>query len=364
MVNNQLLELIQLSLGVRNSLSPLSPEEWQKLYKTARLHAVAGVCWAGIQRLPQEQKPPRDLYLQWLGIAAKTQRKNELMDKRSAIVWQKLRESGLVAAILKGQGMAWEYGHTESKDNGIDLGTLRQSGDIDVWVLGGYDKVCGFVQRVAPTTDVAYHRFHLKVFSDTEVELHHRPTLMRNLFDDRKLEKWYNSFGADSFIYLKEKGFSVPPPEFNRIFILTHIYRHFLFEGIGLRQVMDYYFVLKGHSERTEDTAMLLKHFRLKRFAEAIMWILHTQFGLQEKYLICGMNEKEGKFVMNEILTMGNFGRADQRYRYKHLRKIRHRIAHGSHLLIHYPSEVLWTPIWLGYHHYWKKARKREILKM
>jgi hypothetical protein len=329
------------------------------------LQAVVGVCYAGIQKLPQEQKPPQNLFYQWLGMATKIQRKNELMDKRSAIVWLKLKEAGLDAAILKGQGMAWEYGHTENtgstEDNNV-LSTLRQSGDIDVWVLGGYEKVCDFVQRIAPTTDVAYHRFHLNVFSDTEVELHHRPTLLRNLFDDKKLAKWYNSFGADSFVYIKEKGFAVPPPAFNCIFILTHIYRHFLFEGIGLRQVMDYYFVLKGYTERTEDTAMMLKHLRLKRFAEAIMWILHTQFGLQEKYLICGMNEQEGKFVLNEILTMGNFGRADQRYQYKHLRKVRHRIAHGAHLLLHYPSEVLWTPIWLVYHHYWKKIRKRHLV--
>ena len=144
MVNNQLLELIQLSLGVRNSLSPLSPEEWQKLYKTAMLQAVVGVCYAGIQKLPQEQKPPQNLFYQWLGMATKIQRKNELMDKRSAIVWLKLKEAGLDAAILKGQGMAWEYGHTENtgstEDNNV-LATLRQSGDIDVWVLGGYEGV-------------------------------------------------------------------------------------------------------------------------------------------------------------------------------------------------------------------------------
>ena len=226
--------------------------------------------------------------------------------------------------------------------------------------------MCDYVQKVAPTTDLAYHRFHFDVFKDTEVELHFRPTLMRNLFDNRKLERWYNSFGADSFVYLENKGFAVPPPEFNRIFILTHIYRHFLFEGIGLRQVMDYYFVLRNicnSDPSLEKERELLRKLRLKRFAEAMMWILHTQFRLEEQYLICGMNEKEGRFVLKEILTTGNFGRADQRYRYKHLRKVRQKIAHGSHLLLHYPSEVLWTPIWLVYHRYWKKAHKREIAK-
>lgn len=224
--------------------------------------------------------------------------------------------------------------------------------------------VCNYVQRTHPTEDVAYHRFHYNYFKDTEVELHHRPTLMRNLLDDTKLTRWYNSFGAESFVYLEEKGFAVPHVAFNVIFILTHMYRHFLFEGIGLRQVMDYYFVLlnapttRTHLKRYKD---VLKQLRIERFAEAMMWILHTQMGLEEKDLICGMNEEEGRFVLNEILQTGNFGQGDTRYKYKRWFKLRHHIAHGNHLLLHYPSEVIWTPIWLIYHKVWKWNKKRKI---
>lgn len=276
------------------------------------------------------------------------------MDRRTAEVWHRLKDARLDAVVLKGQGIAYEYG---------ELASFRQSGDIDIWVLGGYQKVCDYVQKIAPTTDLAYHRFHFNVFQDTEVELHHRPTLMRNIMDDRRLARWYNSFGADSSVFIVEKGFAIPSPAFNRIFILTHIYRHFLFEGIGLRQVMDYYFVLKGHGNNTVTTGKILKELGLTRFAKAMMWILHTQFGLEEQYLICDMNETEGRFVLNEIMITGNFGRADQRYHYRHFRKMRQKLSHGSHLLLHYPSEVLWTPIWLVYHRYWKKRHKREIVK-
>ena len=349
------IELIRVALGHQNRLSHTPTEEdWERSFQAAQLQAVICVCFTAIQKLPSDQRPTGDLYWKWLGIVAHIQKRNELMDKRTAEVWHRLKEAGLEAAVLKGQGIAQEYG---------ELASFRMSGDIDVWVLGGYQTVCDYVQRVAPTTDLAYHRFHFNVFKETEVELHHRPTLMRNLLDDRKLARWYHSFGADCFVYLEDKGFAVPPPAFNRIFILTHIYRHFLFEGIGLRQVMDYYFVLKNHKENTDATEQILKDLRMTRFAKAMMWILHTQFGLDEQYLICDMNEKEGRFVMNEILMTGNFGRADQRYRYKHLRKVRQKLSHGAHLLLHYPSEVLWTPVWLMYHRYWKKARKREILR-
>lgn len=349
-----LLELIQITLGHRDRLSrTLSSKEWQDVYKKAQKQSVAGVCLQGMSRLPKEQQPPEELYWEWYGVATHIQFTNAKVDEQAASVWRKLKDAGLDAAILKGQGIATEYG---------DLASLRQSGDIDVWVLGGYRKVYDFVQSTFPTDDVAYHRFHYNMFKDMEVELHHRPTLMRNLIDDRKLERWYNSFGADSFVYLEEKGFAIPPVEFNRIFILTHIYRHFLFEGIGLRQVMDYYFVLKNDKTcKKEETAKILKELRLTRFAEAMMWILHTQFGLEKNKLICDMNEKEGQFVLAEILQTGNFGRADTRF--KGMSTLHRMSKHGIHLLLHYPSEVIWTPIWLVYHKVWRWNKQRGIRK-
>lgn len=349
-------ELIKVALGNKKELAKIpSAKEWHSIYEESEKQAIAGIVFDGVQKLPKEQWPPQDLLFEWIGLSEQIRQRNKVVDNQTSEIWCQLKKDGLDAAILKGQGVATLYG---------ELGPFRQSGDIDIWVKGGYQKVCEYVQRTRPTDDVAYHRFHYDFFEDMEVELHHRPTLMRNLLDDRKLARWYNSFDADSFVYLEEKGFAVPSLEFNRIFILTHIYRHFLFEGIGLRQVMDYYFVLRAQNDgrcQMEDVRKALKSFRMMRFAEAMMWILHTQFGLEEKYLICGMNEKEGRFVLSEIEQTGNFGRGETRYKYLYFLKLRKLISHGSHLILHYPSEVLWTPIWLVYHKVWKWRRKREI---
>lgn len=384
-----LFELLQVALGRRETLSRVPSErEWWMLYQESMRQAVAGIAFAGADRLMVHDSRfmvnmPFQLKMEWIGLTEQIKQQNKHVDKQTAEIWNRLKDDGLEAAILKGQGIATLYDvrckredvRSESIETTDSLALLRQSGDIDIWVKGGYEKVCDYVQRTHPTDDVAYHRFHYDYFKDTEVELHHRPTLMRNLFDDRKLAKWYNAFDPDSFVYLEDKGFAVPPVEFNRIFILTHIYRHFLFEGIGLRQVMDYYFVLRNtnhtnitnsscHTEIAESTERLLKDLRLTRFAEAMMWVLYTQLGLEEQYLICGMNEKEGRFVLDEILQTGNFGQGDSRYRYKRWFKLRHHIAHGSHLLMHYPSEVIWTPIWLVYHKVWKWNKKRKIRKI
>lgn len=366
MTNQVFYELIQVAIGRRTSLSHIpTAKEWEMLYRMAENQAVLGVCFAGVKRLQEfDYCVPVPLFMQWLAMAAKIQQCNEDMDRKTAEVWALLNKAGLDCAVLKGQGVAELYG-IRNEELGIrnySLGMLRQSGDIDVWVKGGFDVVNDFVQKTRPTDDVAYHRFHYDMYNDTEVELHHRPTLMRNLFDDRRLQRWCDSFGADTFV-MTDKGFAVPSLEFNRIFILTHIYRHFLFEGIGLRQLMDCFFVLRARNNNLnlDLNNKLLRELRLMRFAAAVMWVLSHVFGLEREYMLCEPNEKEGRFILDEIMQTGNFGQSDGRY--KGYGKLRRMSRHGLHLLMHYPSEVIWTPIWLVYHKVWKyrKIKRRNI---
>ena len=349
-------ELIQVAIGRKTCLShTLTAKEWETLYRMAESQAVLGICFIGVKRTKETQTGmPGHLFLQWLSRTAKIQQRNEDMDKQTAEVWSLLNNAGLDCAVLKGQGVAELYGSTNET-----LGMLRQSGDVDVWVKGGFDVVNDFVQNTQPTNDIAYHRFHYNMYADTEVELHHRPTLMRNLFDDRRLQRWCDSFGADTFV-MTGKGFAVPSFEFNRIFILTHIYRHFLFEGVGLRQVMDYYYVLKSVPAELRVKVMdILDGFHMGKFAAAMMWVMGHVFGMGEEYMICQPEEKEGRFLLEEIMQMGNFGKEDKRY--KGNKKMKRFARHWFHLLVHYPSEVVWSPIWIVYHWFWKRSKLRLI---
>lgn len=363
-MQNLFFELIQVAIGRRTYLSYIpTAKEWEKVYCMAKIHTILGICFAGVKRLQEtEYCVPVSLFMQWLAMAAKIQQRNEDMDKKTAEVWALLRKAGLDCAVLKGQGVAQYY---RNIDEGLDLkanslGMLRQSGDIDVWVKGGFDVVNDFVQKTRPTDDIAYHRFHYDMYADTEVELHHRPTLMRNLFDDRRLQQWCDSFGTDTFV-MTDKGFAIPSLEFNRIFILTHIYRHFLFEGIGLRQLMDYYFVLKASpqpSPEREEEITLIKRIGMQKFAAAVMWVLEHVFGLEREYMLCEPDEKEGRFFLNEIMLTGNFGHGDSRYTGHS--KVKRMTKHGLHLLMRYPSEVIWTPIWLVYHKVWRYRKSKR----
>jgi hypothetical protein len=349
------IELLQIAIGRRQQLSEKpSSKKWLSIYGLANEQAVAGVCIAGVDKLPKEQMPPEMMLLEWIGQSEQIRQQNSYLDKLTAQIWKRLSVDGLDVVILKGQGLAQEY---------EDLASMRQSGDIDVWILGGFQTVCDYVQKTIPTDDLTYHHFHYPYYEDIQVELHHRPTILRNLIRDRKFAKWYNGFKSDQFLYLEDKQFAVPSPAFNRIFVLAHMYRHFLFEGIGMRQILDYYFVLQN-SEKPDNEVKMLVELGLTTFAGAVSWILNTQLGLEKNKLIWLPNKQEGHFLLNEIFKTGNLGHADGRYNYKHLRVFRRLIGRGAHLLIHYPSEILWTPIWLVFHKFWKRARIRELKKV
>ncbi len=142
---------------------------------------------------------------------------------------------------------------------------------------------------------------------------------------------------------------------------LTHIYRHLFFEGVGLRQVMDYYYLLRSVDITTmkrERVKKSLKALHLTRFASALMWVLKDTFGIEDEYLLLQPDETEGRFLLQEILLAGNFGHYDHRNNFKTTKwgKFWQRTLRNTRFTTHYPREVLWCPIYRIYQTIWKQA--------
>ena len=72
-----------------------------ELYAMAKKQSLVGVCFAGVQRLQQQrQEPPEMLYLTWMGMVAKIQQRNEVVDQQCKELWNVLHEAGLDAAVM------------------------------------------------------------------------------------------------------------------------------------------------------------------------------------------------------------------------------------------------------------------------
>lgn len=359
-INELFFELIRVAIGTQDSLSYIpKPKEWKALYDMAKKQSIVGVCFAALQQLGTDADEgfarigmSEMQYLTWMGMAAKIQQKNEVVNQKCVELQAKLSADGISSSILKGQGVAALYCE--------HLRGLRQSGDIDIYVSCGRKKAIEYARNLQGAVDWDYKHLHLQVFPDTEVEMHYVPEVFLNLWKNRELQKWFKDHQDEMFV--SQGDFVTPSIEFNLFYILLHIYRHFLYEGVGLRQLMDYYWTLsvsplKGEDLKCSNAAKAVKLFGMMRFTKGVMWIMKEVFELAEQQMLVEPDEKEGRYILEEVMMGGNFGHHDERLQNSHSGKwsaISKILKHNLHLLAHYPTDVIWAPIWIVYHKIWK----------
>lgn len=341
MTEQLFFELIRVSIGTQGMLSRMpSAQEWQALYEMAKKQSLVGVCFAGVKKVLSNSSAggedcsaiglPEMLYLKWVGMAAKIQKRNEVMNRQCVELQERLRKDGFRNYIMKGQVNAALYG---------ELQMLRQSGDIDVYLEGGLDKVLTYAKTFGKVEHVNELEMSVPVFEDTEVEFHYRPFIMRNPFKNKRLQAFFKSQeeACLSNTISLGKGLTIcaPTTEFNLVHQLAHIHLHLFTEGIGMRQLMDYYFVLRntnssalrakckrmpsGH-ELPTNFSSIISDLGLNRFASALMWVLLYVLEGNESInhksssinLLWEPNEEDGRFLLNEIMTSGNFGKHNE----------------------------------------------------
>lgn len=392
MINSLFFELIQVTLGRRVCLSH-SPTaaEWQELYATAKKQSLVGVCFAGVQKLPlQRQEPPEMLYLTWMGMAAKIQQRNEVVNRRCVELQEKLAKDGMRSSILKGQGVGALYmcgglnglngsngdssnlSNISNSSNTSSLSLLRQSGDIDAWMDAPRDEVIAYVKRVCPNEDVDISSKHIefRLFEETEVEAHFVPAATKTPFIGSRVKAYYDSEKArqmEHWVMLASgQEIVAPTDDFQAIHILQHAFGHFLFEGIGLRQLMDYYFVMQQPFTEDEKACIVktMKGFGMYRFARGVAYILREVFGDTKCFI--PVDESLGKRILKSVMEEGNFGKHDEKRDGKRMDSSWYRFWYHNIRMWKYVDMAPWTIVmspfmriheyvWRWKHGYFKK---------
>lgn len=416
-INNLFFELIRVALGNADSLSHKpSDMEWKQLYDMAKKQSLVGICFAAVQRLPENERPPEMLYLTWMGMAAKIQQRNEVMNTATLNALKLFRKDGYECTVLKGQGIAKLYG---------SLAGLRQSGDIDLWVQGGRKKLYDYsLKTFGKLEGLTYHHIHYPIWDDVEIEAHTWPSFLSSPIRNKRLQEFCKmhalqgssgSFSADamkaspsspsangsrvlngsqSIDQIEQpqalNSSDTPCLAFNRVFILLHCYQHFTRRGVGMRQLLDYYFVLlhsgsngsigsKGYKVEhpkalnelnsealnyKQESMQWISALGMKRFAEATMWVMKEIFGLEDKYLLCEPNEEYGRFLLDEVMQTGNMGHADERVDHRQLQSAVGRylfnLKRDIRIIKICPHEALWEPLWGIYQFAWCKLTKMK----
>ena len=342
-------ELIRVAIGTQESVSRLPSEaEWEELFEMAVKQSLVGVCFVGLHTLGADSDEgyvqigmSEDLFFDWMGTAAQINMKNEIVNKQCVQLQKRLSADGLRSCVLKGQGVATLYGE--------ELRGFRQSGDIDLWVDAPKKDVVDWAKKVGMTEKPGYLHVGAGCFEDTAVELHYRPTYLRSFRHNRRLQQFCESHKAD---WTERNGMIVPSWEFDVVYQLSHIYRHLFGLGVGLRQLMDYYFVLRAsnaNSNSNESLKRTLSSMGLYNFAGAVMYVMREVFGLDERYMICPVEEKRGRMLLEQVMQTGNFGHLDEKQkaaRRTTAGNVKYKLRQWWKLLRFYPEETLSAPVW------------------
>ena len=421
-------DFLRFCIGSADEIpSSLKEADWKELYAIAKKQCLVGILFDGIKKLPAEHVGmKKEFLLQWMAESQMLEKANVRLNDAAIQVSEWFQKKGFRTCILKGQGNALMYPNPYS----------RTPGDIDIWVEGGDKRVISFVRSISPHEKACYHHIEFPSYKSVEVEVHYRPSFLLCFWHNRKLQKYYERVKEEQFshrVMLGEHGeVAIPTVEFNLIFQLTHIYAHLMNEGIGLRQLLDYYYVLcdfykvyqksskitpslftlkegdfSNHpvplskegstshpsplsSEERDVTALWcseplrykvggpskvspdcagwdrlgvvqeeFKELGLWKFAGAIMYIMQEVFGMPASRLIVPPNEKYGRFVLNEVLEAGNFGKHDKRYWFGRS-KLGHnlqRVYRDMRLVRYFPAEALCEPLFRVWHFFWRKSR-------
>ena len=249
---NDIFAILQFCLGYKENISNVVARmDWQELYSFASKQALLGLCFEGIERLGKEypeelkQNPiERELLMTWMGKAQQIRRQNMKVNAVASKLFSMLREDGLRCCILKGQGNALMYPNPYS----------RTPGDIDVWVNASREEITEYAKKHFKLgDDIRYQHIETSV-DGVPVELHFFPCTMNNPIYNTRLQKWFKrnaDLQCSNVVSLPDGigEIAIPTTAFNVVYQLTHLYHHFFDEGIGMRQIIDYFLVVNDFSK-------------------------------------------------------------------------------------------------------------------
>ena len=411
-------ELIKTAIGQRKVLSAVpSAKEWEAIYGLLSKHTLLGIGFVAIQKLPEEQWPPKMLVLKWTSVATAISHQNKTLNEECKSLCEEFRHDGVASVVIKGQSNLENYPE--------ELRWYRTPGDIDLWcearngveigemvngevVKSEFHGIAGVIEyckqyercrgRDIPWHRVLYYHCELKSDNGIAIEPHYRISYLHSPVRNHRLQKWFkNQF--DVCLHNKcQLGFPVLTSSVNVVYQLVHLYRHVFEGGVGLRQLMDYYFALRvWHNDvmeckdlqsqgmwseglgtavmSKEEVMAVLRSFGMKKFASAVMYVLHEVFSMPKRqlitderllitdgpWLLCEPNEKEGRKLLEEIMKGGNFGQYDERVKeFKNGGMVKHgvwKLKRVMRLVRSYPEEALWEPVFRVWHLGWRMLK-------
>lgn len=349
-MNGLLLQLIQVAMNIAHELpASLSEEQWRALRKLSEEHRMLAFCYAGINRLPQSQRPPKSILIEWGLQSDLIKAANERRDYLCHRAFADLRKRcNMVSIVLKGQGNLINYP--------ADLRDYRYPGDLDLWLGSDMTAIVNYVRLFTlPKEGIRYNHVDFPIVADVPIELHYRPIFLCQWHRNRLVQQWFKE-EWERRPWVEYKDFLVADNRFNILYQLLHLFRHLFEEGIILRQLIDYVYVLRNRPADVSDEDIMhqVSDFGLGRFAHAVMWMVRQID--PDCPLYCSPDEEEGNYLWQMMWKQGTMQSLSSRSHSK--------TRNDWRLLGHYPGEAISEPIFRLWHALWRLKTRLFMPKL
>lgn len=310
------LDFLRFSIN-ENTEVPSSAKniDWEGLLQFGTKQCVRGVLFLGMKKLGTTNNHPSFEQLgQWLASVSAIKKANVQVYRDASLLTRVFKkETGLDSVVLKGQANAIKYPDPY----------IREPGDIDLWTMASTKQAIRWVRSHDPKANIEYHHIDMRGLR-TPVEVHYVPSFVGNLFYELRLRHYFKKektkqFGNMATLPDGLGEIGVLCPQFDCLFQLSHMMHHFFFEGLGFRQVIDFYYLLRSMPTIDKGIMAEVKRLNMRKFTAAMMFIMYDILGLEEEKLLCEPDSKIGTMILEEMLHAGNFGYHDDRYEFSNL---------------------------------------------
>lgn len=297
--------LYLIRLGLWGKAEPgtqiqLSSQEWTAIYQMARKQTVHGILFDAIPLLSAEGRPPKNVVLQGVLETDRLERENQKQIQELTRLRAFFQEKGVPFRLQKGQSIAQHYVH----------GNHRVCGDFDLWFGNGKNVEIAnqLIEALGIMVQRGNHEDAIYEWEGIDVEHHSDLIELSSPLLKKKLRQWEQEVYAQSGDDLL--------PVANLLLQITHILKHLLTEGIGLRQMCDFAVSLQALDYDAEELKRKCKAYGIYKWTQLLLAFVHEKLGLPADKLPFAA-KGDADYLLNEIWETGNFGHEDQRFGYR-----------------------------------------------
>ena len=364
-----IFKLLQVAIGNRKELPrQLTDDEWGLLYAVTEQQNILGVAFSAIQKLPENQMPPSELFAKWQKDAQIEKERRERIIEICRKACETHEKNSFDSCVLMPTSVVVRGERLEVRDERLEVSAqtdevrgkrLEVRGgapkDIDIlcWSKDKKDGKRTIVEYVNFQYVASTHHIKPKVVrhhvnfesGNIPVEVRFKFSYFNSPLHDRRFLAWVEEKTFSVSPQKGECGYPVPSDTFNAVYQLIHLYRKLFCEGLRLGHLYDYYMVLRSLPKSEHEEVMrVIGRLGMKKFAGAVMYVMQTVFGMPDEYLFCKPIARNGSFVISITMQAGEYTRAIERTRMlKHLGRIGHHLywlKRNRPFLTQYPAEV------------------------